>query len=388
MGFEFQDKITRVLPKPISKLYLRQALSLPAFFLDQHVELVDSAWRAKLALSAEIMASAPLRAHRPDLLGDRTRVDFLWTEGRLGIQQTTADRSQKTFLPIRRPDSVHLKIVEAMEWLEANPLPIAPAQVRFRLAPSGKIGFWIDASNENIKALLEEQQWIHGVLKASYCLEMGQRSKTPVWKDSSWKLTESTGDMWLSSYSASNEELPARFSMALFSQPGPEANRSLIALGMDLLDDASVPHSVPWCEWGAGYGNLSLAFATRLGASGLSSELDPNALPFLEQNLKTHFPERSVERLKAGASHPLIQQSYEVWILDPPRPGFPELLSSLQHTTSPKPQWILVYHCHSRGLLSDTPRLRDAGYRLHNWSITDVFPATPHVEVISLWQLK
>jgi tRNA/tmRNA/rRNA uracil-C5-methylase (TrmA/RlmC/RlmD family) len=81
-----------------------------------------------------------------------------------------------------------------------------------------------------------------------------------------------------------------------------------------------------------------------------------------------------------------FKQIYDLMLIDPPRSGFSDLLGSLP-TLNTKPKWILALHCHKKGLLSDLPLIKSAGYRLLDWSATDIFPATPYQEHISLWSL-
>jgi tRNA/tmRNA/rRNA uracil-C5-methylase (TrmA/RlmC/RlmD family) len=162
----------------------------------------------------------------------------------------------------------------------------------------------------------------------------------------------------------------------------------MIAAGIDLLDSVSIPHQLKWMEWGAGCGNLSLAFCSRLGAQGISTELEGPAAHLLETNLKAFFPDRLA--LKKGALSRLERDwKSDLWLLDPPRSGFHQLVRQL-HTVwgAPKPQWILLYSCHDKGLHADSGELRLAGFEVERYSLVDSFPGTPYVETISLWKRK
>jgi hypothetical protein len=179
------------------------------------------------------------------------------------------------------------------------------------------LGLWIDAANVALKELLEEKKWLKRALARGWRLEMGQKLKSPEWSESEqrFRLVASEPVNWLPSFGHNGEVFPVLSLIGLFSQPGPEANRAMIAVGIDLLDSASVPHQLKWMEWGAGCGNLSLAFCSRLGSQGISTELEGPAASCLETNLKIHFPNRLA--LKKGALSRLERDwKSDLWLLD------------------------------------------------------------------------
>jgi tRNA/tmRNA/rRNA uracil-C5-methylase (TrmA/RlmC/RlmD family) len=330
---------------------------------------------------------------QPELIGDRARLDLMSFHGKLGIKGAgpldfEVDGGNRSFLELKNPDSVQAGIVTMMTRLEERPLPVPTAQLRFRVGAKGQLGLWVDSANLLLKELLAEQNWLLWCQDQGWHLELGQRLKSPVWNsdEKRFQLVPSTPQNWLSSFGDQGEEFEVASKIGLFSQPGPEANRALIAAGIDLLDSVSLGREVQWLEWGAGCGNLSLAFASRLGPRGISTELEGPAAELLEHNLKRYFPERVA--LKKGALSRLERDwKSELWLLDPPRSGFHQLIRQLHSVWgAPKPKWVLLYSCHDKGLRADSAELAAAGYKAHAYSLVDAFPATPYVEAISLWK--
>lgn len=358
---------------------------LESFHLGKNWEKIEDLWRQKNLISAEILGENPLRQMRPELIGDRRRLDLMWNGQALGIRgRTRADESFE-FFPIEKPDTAPAEIHAMMEdWLEAKPA-LKLAQVRFRLGVQGERGLWLDIANLDIKNLLEESTFLRTLIEKNFIVEMGQKHKEVRLTDSGeLEFAEATPRNWLASFDVHNQAIPLLATQSQFSQPGPEVNRALIATAFELLEAQGVQVE-SWCEWGAGYGNLSAAFASKLGTTNAwSSEFEPHAARLLQINAEKFFPQVRVARQAAeGQNFPEAQ----LWLADPPRPGFPALfarLPSLAH----KPQWILTFHCHQKGLISDCREIKNGGYELKHWSSVDAFPGTPHHEVISLWEKK
>jgi tRNA/tmRNA/rRNA uracil-C5-methylase (TrmA/RlmC/RlmD family) len=220
-----------------------------------------------------------------------------------------------------------------------------------------------------------------------WVVEIGQKHKEVVFdeKDGCY-LRPATPRSWLPSFSANNEEIPLLSFASLFSQPGCEANRALVSAGFALLDEENIQRA-NWIEWGAGYRNLTAAFATKLQSEfAASSEFDPAAVECLKINRDRFFQEVDCSQSNADSGIDSSTKSFDLWIIDPPRSGFSKLLLSLQKIPH-QPKYVLAYHCHEKGLSQDMATLKDARYRLKEWICVDAFPATSHCEVVSLWTL-
>jgi len=357
---------------------------IEAFHLRENQALIDTKWREKRLLASEILGQNPERALQPDSTGGRLRLDLMWKEGLIGIRD-----ENDGFTEIREPDSAHPRIRGMMNLLLQDPLPVTRAGLRFRYSTQeDHCGLWIDCSNEEIKQLKDEKQWLTRALtKRKWSVEAGQKGKEFVLSDSGEILfEEARPHVWLASFDTNNDEIPLRSKIHLFSQPGPEVNRAMIACGFELLEHLKSPPR-SWAEFGAGYGNLTAAFASYFpGVEAWSSEIHPLAVECLSDNGRTFFP--SIELQLTAAKLDSLNRVADLWILDPPRPGFPELFEGLIGRPELKPQNVLIYHCHSKGLIGDSTRLKSLGYSLVAWSSVDAFPGTPYHEVISLWNLS
>lgn len=359
---------------------------LESFHLGRSGALIESSWKEKISTAEKLMGQAPQRELRPELLGDRMRLDLQWNGENLGV--FTAGR---TFVPVEFPDTITPELARALEDFRALGCPLPKASLRFRAGLGELKGLWIDTANVEVKKLLDEGDWLSGLLERHWIVEVGQKRKAvyPVQGGGRMlRLDEAPALPWFPSFSNENAELPLLSHVSLFSQPGREVNRALIVAGLELLEEASHGKKMSWAEWGSGCGNLTAPFAMALGTEGWASESDPVAADCLSINAKEFFPGIATSPAFADGKPESLAAAgaREIWIVDPPRSGFPQLLGALRHA-KPKPLWVLAYHCHEDGLKADTMALQDAGYKLHAWSGIDAFPATPHLEVASIWRL-
>jgi tRNA/tmRNA/rRNA uracil-C5-methylase (TrmA/RlmC/RlmD family) len=352
---------------------------LESFYIQTYSEKVERDWKLKHALGCEIFGKDSLRSLRPDLVADRSRLDLMWMNNILGIRGPQKSSNDFEFFHLKAPETAQAPILEMMEALERDPLPIPMAQLRFRIASSGERGLWIDCANTMIRDLLAQKHWLCRRLSEGWIVEVGQKHKAVFEENGELSLKESEALSWLDSYNHFNEALPLLSHVSSFSQPGPEANRALIAAIFDLLDHHNVFFE-SWAEWGAGYGNLSAAIASLGAKTAWSSELDPVAAELLARNAQNHFP--FVDCVQEAAT--IFHQNVDLALMDPPRSGFPQLLGTLREM-SEKPRFILAIHCHTKGLHSDIPLLRENAYSLLDWSSADIFPGTSYQEHISLW---
>jgi hypothetical protein len=316
-------------------------------------------------------------------------MDLLWNGQALGIYgPREGNDANHPFVPIIDPDTASPDIREMMRDFIELACPCELVSVRFRAGEGGLRGIWLDTSNLNIKALLDDGAWLRAVLARGWSVEVGQKHKEVVLDAQApggVSLATAQGRAWLPSFNVHNEAIPLLSLASLFSQPGPEVNRALLAAGYDLLDAHDVGR-VSWAEWGAGYGNLSAGYATRLASTGWSSELEVTAAHWLSENAAQFFPEvRTARAVADETSSAGPGAGVDLWILDPPRPGFPVLLRVLAAMKAP-PRYVLTYHCAEAGLAGDAALLREAHYTPRVWSSVDAFPATLFHEAITLWE--
>ena len=131
-----------------------------------------------------------------------------------------------------------------------------------------------------------------------------------------------------------------------------------------------------------GDGNLSLALASRFKQIHCVDLNVPNVNP------APHFKFHRSDVLKWLKS-PHFSKTHSTVILDPPREGlgvgFKEIEASLR--TKFNANRILLVGCDVDSFAKDVARFIQAGYRLEKLGVLDLFPQTPHVESLALFNI-
>ena len=171
-----------------------------------------------------------------------------------------------------------------------------------------------------------------------------------------------------------------RISHGVFAQ----ANSLLIEPLVAAVTRAAVSGSdgVSAVELYAGAGLFTLALSRRFDQVW-AVEAHPGAVSDLRFNLRRAACENV--RVYEGAVEdvlPTIDLSRpDVVLLDPPRTGATP--SGLARVSALAPERIVYLSCDPATLARDLGRLRDDGYRLRAVEAFDLFPQTPHVEVLA-----
>jgi 23S rRNA (uracil1939-C5)-methyltransferase len=134
----------------------------------------------------------------------------------------------------------------------------------------------------------------------------------------------------------------------------------------------------------AGVGLFAVAVAAR-GGSVVAVEGDQDAARDLAANAEPWgAAARVVHRAVENALPSLTRHRFDAIIVDPPRTGLSvEALTGLAALGSP----MLIYvSCDPPTLARDAARLLASGYRLGPLRAFDLFPNTPHVEVVAPFQ--
>jgi tRNA/tmRNA/rRNA uracil-C5-methylase (TrmA/RlmC/RlmD family) len=133
----------------------------------------------------------------------------------------------------------------------------------------------------------------------------------------------------------------------------------------------------------AGVGLFTVALAAR-GGQVVAVEGDRLAGADLAANAKPWRTQLHVVRstVEEAVSVPLDPPP-DVVILDPPRAGVSaETLAGVTRWAPPR---VVYVSCDPPTLARDARRLADSGYRLHAIDAFDLFPNTPHVEVVAVF---
>jgi 23S rRNA (uracil1939-C5)-methyltransferase len=159
-----------------------------------------------------------------------------------------------------------------------------------------------------------------------------------------------------------------------------QGNRFLVGA---LLDRVLAAAEGRFVDLYAGVGLFAVSLAAR-GQSGLAIEGDPtsasdlalNAAPY-EARLGTRVASVEVAVARPPATQP------DVVVVDPPRTGIStEALAGLIAWQAPR---IVYVSCDVPTLARDTQRLVAGGYRLSSIEALDMFPNTPHVECVAIF---
>ena len=274
-------------------------------------------------------------------------------------------------------------------WFEEfrQDLPsIRKGSVRLRVAPDGKKGVWLDFANLDVKELMDEGDWLRGLMKKAV-VEIGQRKKRLEEVDGRLRLKDPQFYPWFQTPDADGEMIPLPTTIANFTQPGYRANSQLVREVLKAVDSCS---GTRWLELFCGVGNFTLPLATT-GLQVTAFEVDRLALSGLEQALGGLKQKVSLQ-VTAGNAYRIVSlpplHDFDGLVVDPPRSGLKNVLSHIQNHLQPaRPKSLVYVSCHTPSLTQDLARLVQLGYQIHEITGVDQFPQTPHCEwVVSLQQ--
>lgn len=183
----------------------------------------------------------------------------------------------------------------------------------------------------------------------------------------------------------SGDEIKIEFQPSDFTQVNPEINKRMVLNAIDYLD---LKESDVVLDLFSGLGNFSLAMAKHCqqviaveGSLVMVQKARDNAALNNVNNVEFIYADLySDEILNA----PWLKQKYDKILLDPPRSGAAEILSSLKKMQASK---IVYVSCHPATLARDAAVLvNELGYKLKQAGIMNMFPHTGHVESIAVFE--
>jgi 23S rRNA (uracil1939-C5)-methyltransferase len=162
-----------------------------------------------------------------------------------------------------------------------------------------------------------------------------------------------------------------------------QANRFLIGALVQQVLDAVVDETV--ADLYSGVGLFAVALAAR-GARVSAIEGEPLAAEDLDANAAPYDRLTVVHaRVEDAVRRPPVD-TVGTAVLDPPRSGAsPEALAGLIRW---RPRRIVYVSCDPPTLARDAARLVTAGYHLDGLHAFDLFPNTPHVEAVTVFDLR
>lgn len=266
--------------------------------------------------------------------------------------------------------------------------------VRLRVSPSGERGVWLDFSNEDVKRLFEEKEYLRW-LSSKAVVEIGQKKKPLYFDDSEGELRprlkkEVELRPWFQTWDLNGKAYPVYGAIGGFSQSGLIANRTLVEEVLRVCKQVSAEASF-WLEAFCGSGNFTYPLATEVDQV-LAFENDPVAMKSLEKGLQeSRIKNVSLKRvdLKSkrqldGLLQELPKEKAYGLLADPPRSGLMKLVDFMEEGVI-SPQVLIYVSCFTGSLMKDSEKLKSLGYDLQSLSLVDQFPHSPHVEWVSLW---
>jgi len=161
-----------------------------------------------------------------------------------------------------------------------------------------------------------------------------------------------------------------------------QANRALAAELARRVGAWSGESPARVLELYAGSGHLTVALA-RVAAAVVAVESDAAAAAALAENLERRAA-RHVRAVCGDAARAAAEaEAGGVVVADPPRAGLGRAAATL---AARRPARIVLVSCDLRALARDARALREGGYIPRRATLLDFFPATHHVEVVTLFE--
>jgi 23S rRNA (uracil1939-C5)-methyltransferase len=199
-------------------------------------------------------------------------------------------------------------------------------------------------------------------------------------------LTPLVGEPAPLEYRLAAFDVTLRFRPTDFVQVNAELNAQMVQRAVDLLRPAAGESVLDlYC----GLGNFSLPLA-RSGAHVVGVEGDASLIERARANAELNGLATNSEFLAANladesfADASWAKRSYDKVLLDPPRAGAKETLSTIARSGA---RTVLYVSCHPGSLARDAGILvHEHGYALKAAGVMDMFPHTAHVESAALFQ--
>ena len=256
--------------------------------------------------------------------GLRDRVDFVIAAGEVGF----FERTRKELFAVPTCPQLSSALGSWFAEFKENLPDVALGSARLRVGPTGERGVWLDFSNLDIKRLLDSKTWLEWALDRAV-VEMGQKRKRVVLRDSRMMLSEPEQGHWIDTYFGDVAH-PLYGPVGSFSQVGSAANQVLVETFLKLLP---ITIDATWLELGAGNGNFTVPLIFR-GAKVRAVEIDAVAIAGLKKTIGVTIFNDAVQIIRKS-----FQNSTKEWegllenvigiVADPPRSGLMGFLSTL-----------------------------------------------------------
>lgn len=172
-----------------------------------------------------------------------------------------------------------------------------------------------------------------------------------------------------------------QISPTAFFQTNVDAAKVLLQL---VLEHAPASPSLRVLDLYAGSGLFTLPLAAR-GHHVTAVEDNSQAMKDADANMRLNRIPAANVRLHASrvedVLHRLERETFDLVILDPPRPGCPPEVLQTVFTRLRAPKVIYV-SCNPATLAAELPQILDEGYQIETVQPVDMFPHTTHIEAV------
>lgn len=312
----------------------------------------------------------------PTLYGSRTRVRFQIERARLGFYR----RGSHSLVQIPECHAVAPEILAVVDALESVLARAPSTPVNELLVEQVGGTTWVCweglAQPEQIEALaaLVDAGTVGGV-----CVRRKRHGHTvgPQWMEASRTISLPEG----------TRTLKMRRKVGTFGQAHHGVNAQLcehVLSRMRAINDEATCKRV--LDLYAGSGNLTLV-AALLAEMVVGVETEADAVEGLKASAALNdlaHVSGIKHDLRHGLPSEVAAQPFDLVILDPPRTGARDVLEGL---LTMAPRDILYVSCSPPHLARDAQALT-LGYRLIGLDAFDMFPRTPHLEMVAHWRRR
>lgn len=309
--------------------------------------------------------------------GLRSRLDFTIDHGKLGLFSHITKKIEDL------PSCLQLspELANAYQKFRNIQHPMLKGSFRLRVSPKGKVGIWLDFSNEDVKSLLKDKLYLLELQQLGF-VEIGQRHKALYTKpDGSLGVKAPEFKPWSRSLLFS-KPVELLSTVASFTQPSHISN-DWITQKISEWSLALQPQNI--LEFGSGIGNLSFASLANAKTQLTALEFDLLSFEALQTNAKLLGVQDQIKGMRGDfrkESQFTFQDPFDLLLLNPARNGVGDLLKN----SKLNPEHVIYMSCYPESFALDIQNLTSRGYSLKEIWIVDQFPQTHHMEILSHWQ--